>query len=97
MRHSWVQERTSPEDARRLIEQPRFCGEMLAAVTGTLCCRNPKDHPALTALLDVHADAVVAGNADLRAGGELHLAMQHNGVALCAVGGMLEDLAKKGS
>ena len=70
---------------------------MVAALTVPPCCRDPCDHPALTAVIDGHADAIVTGNADLPVDDGLRRAMQRNGVALWGVGSLPEDLVNKGS
>jgi len=48
-------------------------------------CRDPKDHPVLATAIDGRADAIVTGDADLRADEELRSAMSQYDVALWGV------------
>ena len=85
-----LQQRIRNQDARLLIEQLRFRAEMVAPTTVPPRCRDPKDHPVLAAAIDGHADAIVTGDADLRADDELRIQMQQYGVALWGVDTLLE-------
>jgi putative PIN family toxin of toxin-antitoxin system len=85
-----LRRRISSRDARLLIEQLRFRAEMVVPTTVPPRCRDPKDHPVLAAAIDGHADAIVTGDADLRADDELRIQMQQYGVALWGVDTLLE-------
>lgn len=87
-----LRERINPEDAERLLEQLRFRGEMVEPTTVPPRCRDPKDHPVLAAAIDGHADAIVTGDADLRADDELRTAMEQHSVALWGVQSTFEWL-----
>jgi predicted nucleic acid-binding protein len=58
-------------------------------------CRDPKDHPVLAAAIDGQADAIVTGDADLRADDELRTTMEQYGVALWGVASLLEQLRQE--
>jgi len=87
-----LQARISSQDARLLIEQLRFRAEMVVPTTIPPRCRDPRDHPVLAAAIDGHADAIVTGDADLRADDELRAQMLQYGVELCGVGTLLEQV-----
>jgi len=87
-----LRDRINAEDAERLIEQLRLRGEMVEPVTVPPRCRDPRDHPVLAAAIDGQADAIVTGDADLRADDELRSAMEQYGVALWGVDRLLERL-----
>jgi len=87
-----LRDRIKAEDAERLIEQLRLRGEMVVPVTVPPRCRDPRDHPVLAAAIDGQADAIVTGDADLRADDELRSAMEQYGVALWGVDRLLERL-----
>ena len=87
-----LRDRIKPEDAERLLEQLRLRGDMVDPVTVPPRCRDPKDHPVLSTAIDGCADAIVSGDADLRADGELRAAMEGYGVALWGVEGLLERI-----
>jgi putative PIN family toxin of toxin-antitoxin system len=82
-------DRINPEDAERLLEQLRLRGEMVEPTTVPPRCRDPRDHPVLATAIDGHADAIVTGDADLRADDELRAAMEQYGVALWGVNTLL--------
>jgi putative PIN family toxin of toxin-antitoxin system len=84
--------RINPEDAERLLEQLRLRGEWVEPKTVPPRCRDPKDHPVLATAIDGHADAIISGDADLRADDELRTAMGQYGVALWGVDGLLERI-----
>ena len=84
--------RISPEDAERLLEQLRLRSEWVELTTVPPRCRDPKDHPVLATAIDGHADAIISGDADLRADDELRTAMGQYGVALWGVDGLLERI-----
>ena len=82
----------NPEDAERLLEQLRLRSEWVELTTVPPRCRDPKDHPVLATAIDGHADAIISGDADLRADDELRTAMGQYGVALWGVDGLLERI-----
>jgi putative PIN family toxin of toxin-antitoxin system len=84
--------RINPEDAERLLEQLRLRSEWVELTTVPPRCRDPKDHPVLATAIDGHADAIISGDADLRADDELRTAMGQYGVALWGVNGLLERI-----
>jgi putative PIN family toxin of toxin-antitoxin system len=84
--------RINPEDAERLLEQLRFRGDMVELTTVPPRCRDPEDHPVLTTAIDGKAEAIVTGDADLRADDELRSAMEQYGVALWGVDTLFERI-----
>ncbi|MFC2031491.1 putative toxin-antitoxin system toxin component, PIN family [Chloroflexota bacterium] len=88
-----LSDRIREQDAERLVEQLRLRGEIVEAVTVPPRCRDPKDHPVLATAIDGRADAIVTGDADLRADDRLRSAMEQYGVALWGVNGLLERIA----
>jgi putative PIN family toxin of toxin-antitoxin system len=88
-----LRDRINPEDAERLLEQLRLRGEWVEPTTVPPRCRDPRDHPVLATAIDGRADAIVSGDADLRADDELRTAMRHYGVALWGVDRLLERIA----
>ena len=84
--------RINPEDAERLLEQLRLRSEWVELTTVPPRCRDPKDHPVLATAIDGHADAIISGDADLRADDELRTAMGQYGVALWGVDGLLKRI-----
>jgi putative PIN family toxin of toxin-antitoxin system len=87
-----LRQRIDAQDAALLIEQLRFRAEMVVPTTVPPRCRDPKDHPVLAAAIDGNADAIVTGDADLRADDELRAQMQQHGVALWGVNRLLEQI-----
>jgi putative PIN family toxin of toxin-antitoxin system len=87
-----LRERINPEDARRLLEQLRFRAERVELATVPPRCRDPRDHPVLATAIDGGADAIVTGDADLRADDELRAAMGRYGVALWGVDRFFERI-----
>ena len=87
-----LRKRIKEEDAARLIEQLRFRSEMVEPATVPPHCRDPRDEPVLSAAIDGHVDAIVSGDADLRADSELRSAMAQYGVALWGVDTLLGEL-----
>jgi putative PIN family toxin of toxin-antitoxin system len=85
-----LRDRISASDAERLIEQLRLRGEMVEPMSVPPRCRDPRDHPVLAAAIDGRVDAIVTGDADLRADDELRNAMEMHGVALWGVDTLLE-------
>ena len=87
-----LQQRIESEDAERLLEQLRFRGEMVELATVPPRCRDPKDHPVLATAIDGRADAIVTGDADLRADDELRSAMAEYGVELWGIDTLFERM-----
>jgi len=87
-----LRQRINVRDAHLLIEQLRFRSEMVEPTTVPPRCRDPKDHPVLAAAIDGRADAIVTGDADLRADDELRDQMQRYGVALWGIDSLLEQI-----
>ena len=81
------------EYARRLLEQLRWRGIMVATTTIPPRCRDPKDHPVLATAIDGQADAIVSGDADLRADDKLRAEMAKYGVELWGVETLLAKLS----
>jgi len=55
-------------------------------------CRDVKDHPVLATAIDGQADAIVSGDADLRADDRLRAEMANYGVELWGIDSLLADL-----
>lgn len=87
-----LRERIDAEDAERLLEQLRFRGELVELATVPPRCRDPMDHPVLATAIDGRAEAIVTGDADLRADDELRSAMAQHGVALWGVDTLFERI-----
>jgi putative PIN family toxin of toxin-antitoxin system len=87
-----LRERIKAADAERLLEQLRWRGEMVEPTSIPPRCRDPKDHPVLAAAIDGQVDAIVTGDADLRADDELRTIMEQHGVALWGVDTLLEHI-----
>jgi putative PIN family toxin of toxin-antitoxin system len=77
--------RIDAEDAEQLLEQVQVRGELVMPTTVPPRCRDPKDHPVLAAAIDGHADAILTGDADLRADDGLRAAMRRYGVEIWGV------------
>ena len=87
-----LRDRIDPEDTERLLEQLRLRGERVEPTTVPPRCRDPKDHPVLATAIDGRADAIISGDADLRADDELRIAMGQYSVALWGVDRLLERI-----
>jgi putative PIN family toxin of toxin-antitoxin system len=87
-----LRDRINPEDTVRLLEQLRLRGEWVEPTTVPPRCRDPRDHPVLATAIDGRADAIVSGDADLRADDELRTAMGQLGVALWGMDRLLERI-----
>lgn len=74
--------RISPRDAHDLLDQLRQRGIMVELQTVPPRCRDPQDHPVLATAIDGQADAIVTGDADLRADDVLRDAMAAYDIAL---------------
>jgi putative PIN family toxin of toxin-antitoxin system len=85
-------DRIDAHDAERLLEQLRFRGDRVELVTVPPQCRDPKDHPVLATAIDGRVDAIVTGDADLRADDELRSAMAQYGVELWGVDTLFERI-----
>ena len=77
--------RINQEDVALLIGELRQFGMFVVPVTVPPMCRDPKDHPVLAAAIDGHAEAIVTGDADLRADSRLRDEMAKYGVALWGI------------
>ncbi len=86
----------SPEHAQTLLEQMRWRGMMVELTTIPPLCRDPKDHPVLATAIDGQADAIVSGDADLRADDQLRQEMAGYGVELWGVNSLLSKLGEQG-
>ena len=75
-----------------MIEQLRFRTEVVVPTTVPPRCRDPKDHPVLAAAIDGHADAIVTGDADLRADDDLRAQVRQYGIELCGIESLLEQI-----
>lgn len=80
-----LRSRIRQEDVTLLIDELRQFGVFVAPTTVPPMCRDPKDNPDLAAAIDGHADAIVTGDADLRADNQLREAMAQYGVALWGI------------
>jgi putative PIN family toxin of toxin-antitoxin system len=85
-------ERINPKDAERLLEQLRLRSEWVEPVTVPPGRCDPKDHPVLATAIDGHADAIITGDADLRADDRLRTAMGQHGVELWGVDRLFEQI-----
>jgi putative PIN family toxin of toxin-antitoxin system len=81
------------QDALDLLEQLRERGAMVVTSTTPPGCRDPKDQPVPATAIDGHADAIVTGDADLRADDALRRAMARRGVRLWGVDALLAHVA----
>ncbi len=82
----------NPGDAEKLLEQLRLRGEMVEPSTIPPHCRDPKDHPVLATAIDGNVEAIVTGDADLRADGQLRAEMAEFGVALWGIETLLTQI-----
>lgn len=87
-----LRRRIDPQHARELLEQLRWRGIWVEPTTIPPRCRDPKDHPVLATAIDGRADAIVSGDADLRADDRLRAEMADLGVELWGVRTLLEKL-----
>ena len=84
--------RIDATDAQGLLEQLQYRGEMVEPFTVPPRCRDPRDEPVLAAAIDGYANAIVTGDADLRADDALRTDMGRYGVELWGVEALLERL-----
>lgn len=80
------------EDARELLEQLRWSAVVIEPTTVPPQCRDPKDHVFLATAIDGKADAIVSGDADLRADDQLRAEMAAYGVELWGVETLLSRI-----
>lgn len=82
------------QDARALLDQIRWSGILVEAVTTPPECSDPKDGPFLATAIDGSADAIVSGDRDLRADDQLRSAMAAHGVEIWGVETLLARLSE---
>ena len=82
-----------PLEADTLYRQMRTRAELVELRTIPPRCRDPKDNPVLETAIDGRADAIVAGDDDLRADDELRQAMAEYGVQLWGVQRLLQEIS----
>jgi uncharacterized protein len=87
-----LQRHIAAEGARALLEQLCWRGEFVEVTTTPPHCRDPKDYPVLATAIDGNADAIVTGDADLRADETLRTEMLRYGVQLWGVETLLAKL-----
>jgi putative PIN family toxin of toxin-antitoxin system len=78
--------------AHELLAQLRWRSTWVEPSTIPPRCRDPKDHPVLATAIDGQADAIVSGDADLRADDRLRTEMAEFGVELWGVNTLLDRL-----
>jgi uncharacterized protein len=76
--------------ANLLLAQLRWRGIFVTPTTVPPRCRDPKDHPVLAAAIDGHANAIVTGDADLRADDGLRAEMAKYGIELWGISTLLD-------
>jgi len=81
--------------ARALVEQLRWRGQLVEANVVPPRCRDPKDHPVLATAISGQADAIVSGDGDLRADDELRRQMLGYGVKIWGVSALLAELREE--
>lgn len=89
-----LRSRINPNHAKALLVQLRWRGLMVELKTIPPHCRDPKDHPVLATAMDGRANAIVSGDADLRADELLRAEMINHGVELWGVDTLLTRLAE---
>ncbi|HZF13281.1 MAG TPA: putative toxin-antitoxin system toxin component, PIN family [Thermoanaerobaculia bacterium] len=90
-----LKERIDPAQSKALLEQLRWRAQWVEATAIPPRCRDPKDHPVLATAISGHADAIVSGDGDLRADGELRQQMLEHGVKIWGITGLLADLEEE--
>lgn len=88
-----LKKRINAEHAKTLLEQLYWRGIMVELTTIPPHCRDPKDNPVLATAIDGQADAIVSGDADIRAEDELRAEMGGYGVKLWGVNTLLGKLS----
>ncbi|MCL5999156.1 MAG: putative toxin-antitoxin system toxin component, PIN family [Chloroflexi bacterium] len=87
-----LRERIIDRDARELLQQLRQRGVLVELVTIPPQCRDPRDNPVLATAIDGHAQAIVSGDADLRADDDLRRAMAEHRVQIWGVEMLLQRI-----
>ena len=87
-----LKQQIKAKHAEILLEQLRWRGTMVNLITVPPRCRDPKDHPILATAIDGKADAIVSGDADLRADDKLRAEMEARRVELWGVNTLLAKL-----
>jgi uncharacterized protein len=75
--------------AKLLLDQLRWRGILVTPTTVPPRCRDPKDHPVLAAAIDGFANAIVTGDADLRADEGLRAEMAKHGIEIWGINTLL--------
>lgn len=88
-----LRSRIRQEDVAVLLDELTHFGHFVVPTTIPPMCRDPKDNPVLAAAIDGRADAIVSGDADLRADEQLRKEMAHFGVALWGIETLRTQLA----
>jgi putative PIN family toxin of toxin-antitoxin system len=89
-----LKERLQAEQVERLLEQLRWRGIMVEVTTIPPRCRDIRDQPVLATAIDGQADAILTGDADLRADDQLRVEMAGYGVQLWGIETLLTKLAQ---
>ena len=89
-----LRERLQVEQVSLLLEQLRWRGIMVEVTTIPPRCRDIRDQPVLATAIDGQADAILTGDADLRADDELRVEMAGYGVQLWGIETLLTKLGQ---
>lgn len=89
-----LRSRIDAEQANTLLEQLRWRGIMVELTTVPPRCRDPKDHPVLATAIDGQVEAIVTGDADLRADEQLRTDMAAYGIQLWGIETLLERISE---
>jgi uncharacterized protein len=81
------------EDAMELLDRLRWRGIAVVPTTVPPRCRDVKDHPVLATAIDGRANAIVSGDADLRADPVLREALATRGIELWGVNTLLAEVS----
>jgi uncharacterized protein len=92
-----LRQHISPDQARLLLAQLRWRGIWTTPTTIPPRCRDPKDQPVLAAAIDGHANAIVTGDADLRADDDLRAEMAKYGIEIWGIDTLLSNLGNRGT
>lgn len=84
--------RINPELAGRLITQLRQKGIWVTPTTVPPRCRDPRDHPVLATAIDGRVNAILSGDADLRADGGLRKEMAAYGIDIWGIDSLLDRI-----
>jgi uncharacterized protein len=82
--------RIDVDHAQVLLAQLRWRGIWVTPTTVPPHCRDPKDQPVLAAAIDGHANAIVTGDADLRADDVLRAEMAKYEIELWGIETLLD-------